>query len=153
MKGKGGVWVSCGGKGVTKMDQGRGRGGRRKRKKGGRAGLFCALLGSCHLPPLGCSVPGSHLSTQPRSSLLGQSCTPGRYPTDKGQRLYSTHPSDLSEHGSCHLDRRATDSTSPLPPESPPWPSSQGLQTLRTLAYDTDSLPVTSSVLNQFLMP
>lgn len=26
MKGKGGVWVSCGGKDVTKMDQGRGRG-------------------------------------------------------------------------------------------------------------------------------
>lgn len=71
----------------------------------------------------------------------------------RGQRLYSTHPSDLSEHGSCHPDRRARDSTSLLPPESPPWPSSQGLQTLRTLAYDTDSPPVTSSVLSQFLTP
>lgn len=69
-----------------------------QREKGGQAGFLCALLGPCHLPPLGCSVPASHSSTQPQSSLPGQSCTPGRCPTDTGQRLDSTHPSGRSQN-------------------------------------------------------
>lgn len=160
MKGKGGVWVSCGGKDVTKMDQGRGRGDQKTeaRVERGRKEAKRGFSVPCWAPATYHHLAAAYQRVIHPHSLealfQAKVALQGGALQTQGRGFYSSHPSDRSQNmAAATLTGGLGTPPALCPPKSSPWPSSQGLQTLRTLAYDTDSLPVTPSVLNQFPTP